>query len=162
MATISEYMSGKICEQISLAFSIMDDAPKGQLKGTKIGKALLRNVGELEPRKMKVEEAITLIRKSEKCAIGERVCRCLHKEAPLSETVFLDELAVGMVSAGKARFVDVDAAIANVRKYHTGPVVVSKVSGKHMEICRTWAKRCVYWNMEKHKLHFTNKKTTLQ
>lgn len=152
MATISEYMSGKICGQISLALSIMDDAPKGQLKDTKIGKALLRNVGELEPRKMKVEEAITLIRKSEKCAIGERVCRCLHKEAPLSEAVFLDELAVGMVSAGKARFVGVDAAIANVRKYHTGPVVVSKVSGKHMEICRTWAKRCVYWNMEKHKL----------
>jgi len=152
MATISEYMSGKICEQISLALSIMDDAPKGQLNGTKIGEALLRNVEKLEPRKIKVEEAITLIRKSEKCAIGERVCRCLHKEAPLSETVFLDELADGMVSAGKARFVDVDAAIANVRKYHTGPIVVSKVSGKHMEICRTWAKRCVYWNMEKHKL----------
>ena len=152
MATISEYMSGKICEQISLALSIMDDAPKGQLKGTKIGKALLRNVGELEPRKMKVEEAITLIRKSEKWAISERVCRCLHPGSPLSETVFLDELAAGMVSAGKARFVDVDAAIANVRKYHTGPIVVSKVSGKYMEICRTWAKRCVYWNMEKHKL----------
>jgi hypothetical protein len=152
MATISQYMSGKICEQISLALSIMDDAPNGQLKDTKIGKALLRNVGELEPLKMKVEEAIVLIRKSEKCAIGERVCRCLHKDAPLSETVFLDELAVGMVSAGKAHFVDVDAAVANVRKYHTGPIVVSKVSGKHMEICRTWAKRCVYWNMEKHKL----------
>ena len=152
MSTISEYMSGKICEQISLALTIMDDAPTGQLKGTKIGKALLRNVGELAPRKMKVEEAIVLIRKSEKCAIGERVCRCLHKDAPLSETVFLDELAVGMVSACKAHFVDVDEAVANVRKYHTGPVVVSKVSGKHMEICRTWAKRCVYWNMEKHKL----------
>jgi len=152
MATISEYMSGKICEHISQALSIMNNAPKGQLKGTKIGNALLRNVEKLEPRKIEVEEAITLIRKSEKCAIGERVCRCLHKEAPLSETVFLDELAVGMVSAGKARFVDAQAAIANVRKYHTGPVVVSKVSGKHMEICRTWAKRCVYWNMEKHKL----------
>ena len=152
MATISEYMSGKICEQISLALTIMDDAPKGQLNGTKIGKALLRNVRELAPRKMKVGEAITLIRKSEKCAIGERVCRCLHNDAPLSETVFLDELAVGMVSVGKARFADVDTAIANVRKYHTGPIVVSKVSGKHMEICRTWAKRCVYWNMEKHNL----------
>ena len=56
MATISEYMSGKICEQISLALSIMDDAPTGQLNNTKTGKALLRNVGELEPRKMKVEE----------------------------------------------------------------------------------------------------------
>jgi len=152
MATISEYMSDKICEQISLAFSIMDDAPKGQLKGTKTGKALLRNIGELDPRKIKVEEAITRIHKSKKCAIGERVCRCLDKEAPLSETVFLDELAAGMVSAGKTHFVDVNAAIANVRKYHTGPIVVSKVSGKHMEICRTWAKRCVYWNMEKHKL----------
>ena len=41
MATISEYMSGKICEQISLALSIMDDAPTGLLKGTEIGKALL-------------------------------------------------------------------------------------------------------------------------
>ncbi len=38
MATISEYMSGKICEQISLALSIMDDAPKGQLKGTKLAR----------------------------------------------------------------------------------------------------------------------------
>ena len=50
MATISEYMSGKICEQISLALSIMDDAPKGQLNGTKIGEALIRNVEKLEPR----------------------------------------------------------------------------------------------------------------
>ena len=68
MATISEYMSGKICEQISLALSIMNNAPKGQLNGTKIGKALLRNVGELEPCKMKVEEAIALIRKSVQAA----------------------------------------------------------------------------------------------
>ena len=53
MATISEYMSGKICEQISLALSIMDNAPTGQLKGTKSGKALLRNLGQCymaEPR----------------------------------------------------------------------------------------------------------------
>ena len=152
MATIGDYISGRICEQIKQALSIMDDAPEGQIKSTKVGKALLENVAELEPRKMKVEEAIALIRESEKCAIGERVCRCLHPGSPLSETVFLDELAAGMVAAGKARFVAVDAAIDNVRKYHTGPVVVTRVSGKHAEICRTWAKRCVYWNMEKHKL----------
>ena len=152
MTTVREYTSGKICEQIRQALSIMDAAPRGQLKGSKVGKALLRNVGALEPRKMKVDAAIALIRNSKTCAIGERVCRCLHQGSPLSETVFLDELAVGMVAAGKARFVNVDAAIDNVRKYHTGPVVVTKVSGKHAEICRTWAKRCVYWNMEKHKL----------
>jgi len=120
-------MSDKICEQIGLAFSIMDEAPKGQLNGTEIGKALLSNVGELAPCKMNVEEAITLIRKSEECAIGERACRYLHKDAPLSETVFPDELAVGMVSVGKAHFVDVDAAIANVRKDHTGPVCFEKI-----------------------------------
>lgn len=152
MTTIKEYTSGEICERIKQALSIMDAAPKGQLNGTTVGQALLRNVRELEPRKMKVEEAIAMVRNSEKCAIGERVCRCLHRGSPLSETVFLDELAAGMVAAGKARFVDTDAAIDNVRKYHTGPVVVTKVSGKHAEICRTWAKRCVYWNMEKHKL----------
>ena len=124
MATISEYMSGKICEQISLALSIMDDAPKGQLKGTKIGKALLRNVGELEPLKMKVEEAITLIRKSEKCAIGERVCRCLHKDAPLSETVFLDELAVGMVSADTGTFRSLSmTSLTKAIRWRCGPLL---------------------------------------
>jgi len=151
MATVQDYMTGRVCEHIRQAFVVFDSV-EGSLKDTEVGKTLLKNVAKLEPLKATAEGAINLIKESKQCAIGERVCRCLNKETPLTESVFLDELAAGMVEAGKARFVTKDEAIDNVRKYQKSPIIVSKVSGKHSEICHTLPMRCLYWNMEKHKL----------
>ena len=156
MATIQDYMSGKVCEQIKQAFSIFESV-EVPLNGTEVGKVMLSNVNKLEPIKLTIDEAIKLIQESKKCAIGERVCRSLHRETPLTESVFLDDLAAGMVEAGKARFVTQEEAIDNIMKYQKKPIIVSKVSGKHSEICPTWPKKCLYWNMEKHKLRCINR-----
>ena len=156
MATIQEYVSGEVCEKIRQAFLIFNSV-EGSLNESKIGKAMLNNVNKLEPKKLTIDESIKLIQESKQCAVGERVCRSLHKETPLTESVFLDELAAGMVEAGKARFVNKDEAMDNVRKYQKKPIIVSKVSGKYSEICPTWPKKCLYWNMEKHKLKCINR-----
>lgn len=156
MATIQDYVSGKVCRQIEQAFSVFDSVD-GSLNQSEIGKAMLNNVNKLEPKKITSEEAINLVKESKQCAVGERVCRSLHKDTPLTETVFLDELATGMVEAGKAIFVSKSEAIENIKKYQKKPIIVSKVSGKYSEICPTWPMKCIYWNMEKHKLKCINR-----
>lgn len=156
MATIQDYMSGKVCEQIKQAFSIFS-SDNGSLNESDIGKTMLNNVNKLEPKLLTSEGAIELVQKSKKCAIGERVCRALHKDTPLTESVFLDELASGMVEAGKAKFVSKSEAIENIKKYYKKPIIISKVSGKFSEICPTWPKKCLYWNMEKHKMKCINR-----
>ena len=156
MATIEDYTSGKVCEQIKMAFSIFASAGE-TLNGTDIGRNLLKAVKNYEPRKLTVEKAIQLVENAEQCAIGERVCRALFPDAPLTETVFLDELAKGMVSAGKAHYAKKEEAIENIYKYSKKSIIVSKVSGKHSEICFTWPKLCVYWNSEKHGLKCINR-----
>jgi hypothetical protein len=156
MTTIQDYMSGKVCEQIKKAFSVFESV-EAPLNDTEVGKSMLNNVKQLEPRKLTIDEAIKLIQEAMQYAIGERVCRSLHKDTPLTESVFLDELAAGMVEAGKAKFVSKEEAIENIKKYQKKPIIVSKVSGKHSEICPTWPKKCLYWNMEKHKLKCINR-----
>jgi len=151
MATIQDYVSGKVCEQIKKAFSVFESV-EAPLNDTEVGKLMLNNVKQLEPRKLTIDEAIKLIQEAMQCAIGERVCRSLHQDTPLTESVFLDELAAGMVEAGKAIFVSKEEAIENIKKYQKKPIIVSKVSGKHSEICPTWPQKCLYWNMEKHQL----------
>ena len=146
MATIEEYVSGKVCEQIAKSFSIFDSAGKSSLAGTRIGDILSENVGKLAPKKLTLEDAIALIENATQCAIGPRVCMAVHTEAPLTESVFLDELAEEMAKAGKAEQATKAEAITNLEKYRK-PIIVTKVSGKHAEICPMWAKPCIYWNM---------------
>jgi hypothetical protein len=156
MATIQDYKSGKVCGQIKKAFSVFESVA-APLNDTEVGKVMLNNVKELEPKKLTIDEAIKLIQEAKQCAIGDRVCRSLHTETPLTESVFLDDLAAGMVEVGKARFATKDEAIDNMKKYQKNPIIVSKVSGKYSEICPTWPKKCLYWNMEKHKLKCINR-----
>ena len=157
MATVQAYISGQVCEQIQQVFSIFDSA-QGPLNGNRAGDAMLNAVSALAPQKLSIDEATALIQKSKKCATGHRVCRAVHKGTPLTEAVFLDELAQGMTEAGKATLVTKDEAIKTINAYRKSPIIVSKVSGKYQEICPTWPKKCLYWNMEKHKLKCIDKK----
>lgn len=50
------------------------------------------------------------------------------------------------VVAGKAEQATKAEAITNLEKYRK-PIIVTKVSGKHAEICPMWAKPCIYRNM---------------
>jgi hypothetical protein len=156
MATIEDYTTDVVCKQLKLAFSVFDTA-KEPLNGTDIGESMLANVKKLEPKKISINETTKLIENSQKCAIGARVCLAVHKDTPVTESVFLDELAQGMIEAGKARTATKPEAIQTIKKYGKNPIIVSKVSGKYSEICPTWPKRCLYWNMEKYKLKCINR-----
>ena len=156
MATIQDYVSGKVCRQIEQAFSIFGSV-KGSLEGSELGDAMLNTVRVLAPKRLTVENAMELIQGAKQCAIGERVCRSLHGETPLTESVFLDDLATSMAEAGKARLASGEEAMENIKKYAKSPLIVSKVSGSYAEICPTWPRKCLYWNMEKHKLKCINR-----
>ena len=95
------------------------------------------------------ESVSVLIRNAGSCAIGERVCASLSRGSPVTESVFLDELAVAMVRSGQARFVDSDTAIAVLEKYPGHPLIVAHISGNAQEICRSYPEDCIFWNLKK-------------
>jgi len=57
-----------------------------------------------------LREGADLIERSEKVAVGRRVCFELHQTNP-TESAFLNKLAEGMVKAGKARYVSKEDAV---------------------------------------------------
>ena len=69
MATIEDYVSGKVCQQIAKSFSIFDAAGKSSLAGTRIGDILSENVSKLAPKKLTIDEAIQLIEDARQCAL---------------------------------------------------------------------------------------------
>ncbi|MBI4964431.1 MAG: hypothetical protein HY913_14225 [Desulfomonile tiedjei] len=148
MAEVKDYTTGKVLDGIRQVFRVLAST-EGSLENSQIGDNLLAAMRQLDPRLLTTESASRLIRESAKCAVGERVCRSAYKDTPLTESVFLDELAEGMVDAGKAKYVTQEEAIAVLGMYPKYPTIVSKVSGKHMEICNTWPKTCVYWSQER-------------
>ena len=121
MATVEDYTSGKVCDLVGLALSVFDSS-EGSLQGTEVGEAMLKKASQSEPTKLAQQGAVDLINQASRWAIGERVCRALNKNTPLTESVFLDELAKGMVNAGKARFVSREEAIENMEKYRKQPI----------------------------------------
>ena len=147
MATVDDYVSGEILKDVKRALSALK-LVKVPVIGYFIGKELLKMISKFEPRVVNVEKALKLIENADKVAVGRRICFELHRDI-LTESVFLDELADGLVAAKKARYVTKDEAISVLRKYSKYPIIISKVSGKYMEICCTLPKVCVYWNMEK-------------
>lgn len=151
MPEVHEYMSGEILSIIKKGFRYFKllNIP---ILGSNVKKRIFRVLRKCAPTKIKVEYAGTLIQESNICAVGERVCNQLHEEAAFGESVFLDELAKGMVEVGKARFVDKNEAIQTIEKNRKYPIIITRVSGKYMEICRTLPKQCIYWNSEKHGL----------
>ena len=157
MASIDDYTSGKVLQEAGRALSILK-ASDDSLAGTKMGELLMAEVGKYAPRLMDLASAAKQIRAAHRCAVGPRLCCSNNHEAEFTESVFLDELAEGMVTAGKARTVSSKEAIDTLAKYEKNPLVMSEVSGKPMELCRTSPETCVYWNMEKRGLRCLHRK----
>ncbi|MBM4306867.1 MAG: hypothetical protein FJ123_09040 [Deltaproteobacteria bacterium] len=156
MADVTDYKTGKLLKLVKEVFKLLESF-KGPLVGSKLGERILEEIRKLNPKLMKDEQASDLIQKARKCASGERVCRELHKETPSTGAIFLDELAEAMVEIGKARYVTKQEAIEILGKYRGNPLVVSAVSGKPMELCRTWPEKCLYWHLEKHGIRCVEK-----
>jgi hypothetical protein len=54
-----------------------------------------------------------------------------------------------MVGAGKAKMVTREEAVATLGQYQRYPKVLSKRSGKPLELCCTSPDTCLHWNMER-------------
>ena len=148
MANIDDYVSGKILTDTKWAFFLLKFV-KVPILGYKIKKELIIKVKAFEPKVINIKLASLLINESQKCAAGERVCRVLYKNSEFTESVFLDGLAEGMTKIGSARYVTKQEAIRILKKYSNRPLIISKVSGSYVELCRSWPPKCVYWNMER-------------
>ncbi|ODS42177.1 MAG: hypothetical protein MSIBF_02245 [Candidatus Altiarchaeales archaeon IMC4] len=148
MANVNDYATGRVIRETRLAGLLLRFV-KAPIAGDLIGKKLLAGTGKYEPRLLNIAEASKLIRQSGKCAAGERVCRVIYKDSEFTESVFLDDLADGMVNAGKAKYVAKEEAIDTLKKYPDNPLILSKVSGRPLELCRSSPDVCIYWNMEK-------------
>jgi hypothetical protein len=148
MANVDDYTSGKVLEQAAQALSFLKSADDS-LAGSDMGNLMLEKISAFQPRLLDMAEAEQRIRSADRCAVGPRLCCPNSPEAEFSEAVFLDELAEGMVAAGKAEMVSKEKAVESLAKYKKNPLVASTVSGKPMELCRTFPETCVYWNMEK-------------
>ncbi|NEX14011.1 MAG: hypothetical protein C1941_04865 [Prosthecochloris sp.] len=148
MGTINDYTGGKVLEDISKALNVFRSTEE-KLHKTEIGQKMLRNIQAFEPIVITMELAVEYIRKAKKIAVGERVCRALNPDSDFTESVFLDELSDAMVKAGMAKKCTEEEAKTALRKYPDNPLILSKVSEKHAEICRSYPKECVYWLAEK-------------
>lgn len=157
MPEVQDYMSGNILNLVNKGFAYFKYLKTPVLKII-VRKQLSKTLDKCNPLKVDVAYAVKLIEESEKCAVGQRVCNCLNNGADHGESVFLDELADGLVKVGKAVYVDKEQAVRTITVDRKGPIIVTRVSGKHSEICRTIAKNCVYWNSEKHGLKCIERK----
>jgi hypothetical protein len=152
MATIKQYISGQAAEGVKLAVDLMQ-LTNGSVLNTEQGQVITDTVKQSKPIRVGEEQAAEYIKNADKCAVGERVCKCMYPDAKHSEAIFLDELADAMVDAGKAKHIGKNEAIKVIKQYPGFPIIISKVSGKYMEICRTWPEKCLYWNLERHNVH---------
>ncbi len=159
MAKVEDYVSGKILEDAETTLRAIK-AVELSLIGSYVGKKLLEKIEKFEPMQITVDEASGLIKNARNVAVGQRFCFALHNR-DFAESVFLDELAEGLVNAGKARYTNKEDAINALRRYSEyNPIIASKVSGKYMEICCSSPRDCVYWNMEKKGLRCLRKHET--
>ena len=156
MADIDDYTSGRVLKYIKMIYYSLI-LVKFPILDHLIGKELLKRIMLSEPKIIDINIASALIQESKKCAVGERVCRSLNKDSKFTESVFLDELAEGMIKAGKAQHAEKEEAIKTLQKYPENPLILAKVSNKYMEICRSVPKDCVYYNMQRCKLKCLSK-----
>ena len=151
MPSVDDYVSGNILRMLKTGFRLFDRF-RIPILGMLAKKPVKAELKKCAPQKVSADQVRTLIQKADRCAVGQRVCNALYKGADLGESVFLDELAEGLVQAGKAHYTDKASAVKAILEGRRGPIVITRVSGKYMEICRTIAKNCFYWNSEKHGL----------
>lgn len=156
MATIAQYQSGWVETASKQAVDLMQST-EGPILETDYGPVIYKEIQAFAPLRVNAAQAFEFIDQAELCAVGERTCKCNYEEAPYTESVFLDGLARALVEMGKARIVSRDEAKSTLARYPGHPIVISKVSGSYMEICRSWPHKCIYWNMERHKVRCLNR-----
>lgn len=156
MTDVNDYVTGKVVKDTKLGFFLLKfvNLP---LIGSFVRNEMINGTKKYAPKTIDMDKASKLIQTCIKCALGERVCRVLHRESELTQSVFLDELADGMVQAGKAKYAPKNEAINTLRNYSKIHVMIlSTIDEKPMEICCSSKETCIYWNMERNGLRCVN------
>jgi hypothetical protein len=148
MVTVKEYGSGRILKDIRLAHFALGIAGI-PIVGPVFARRLEQRMQPLGLRQITLEVARSVIDACGHCAAGPRICQPLFHQSAASGAVFLDELADRLVAAGKARPVIKEQAKAILAKYPDNPLILSRVSGRYLEICRSDPKVCIYWKMRR-------------
>jgi len=148
MPTIEGYGSGQVLRDIRYAHIALG-CTRLPLAGPAVGRKLEQRMEPLGIRPVTPAEAELLIDGCGRCAAGPRICSPLFPRSACSEAIFLDELADRLVAANKAAFVTKEQAKTVLARYPKNPLVVSKVSGRYLEICRSDPEVCIYWKMRR-------------
>ncbi len=148
MATADDYASGRILRSIRIGHAILSLAPIPVLGRTLAG-ALVKKLPAPAIKPVPGSAAREIIARSRCCAAGIRVCQPLFPDAPVTEAIFLDDLAERMVAAGKAVMLPPDQAREVLDRYPKNPVILSPVEGRYQEICCSDPATCLYWRIRR-------------
>jgi len=151
MLTVEEYTSGKIFEfmkQIDIAVEL--------LRVPLIKNAIRKKMtGKLEKYRddfvlASVEDIEGIINSAATVAVGPRMCYHLYKK-DMSYSVFLDELAEAMIKEGYAKEISREDAIDVMKNgKESGRLqLISRVSGRPLELCNQSTKMCSLWKLER-------------
>jgi hypothetical protein len=148
MATVEDYGSGRILRSIRFAHLALrfTGVP---LLGPVVARKLEERMESFAICPVTLNDAGAIIEGCKCCAAGPRVCQPVFPVSAVSESIFLDGLAKRMAEAGKATMVTKDLAVEILSKYPQNPLVLSKVSGRYLEICRSEPDVCIYWKMRR-------------
>ena len=146
MGTIEDYGSGRILKSIGKALQVIGAK---SLADDPAASHVAQKICEFEPVVVSITGAIAAIGDARTLAVGERVCRPLHPGSEVTGSVFLDELAEAMIDAGHARRASIEEAAQTLDAGKGHPLVMSKVSGRYLEICASVREGCVFWQAER-------------
>jgi hypothetical protein len=156
MGKIEDYADGSILDGIELALKVLGDS-ESELSGNPLTRHIHEKISEFRPKIASISEASELISQASSVAIGERICHSLHPGSVATYSVFLDELAVAMTEADKAKAASAEEAIRALQAHPDHPLVMSSVSGKYQEICASCPSECVFWKAGKKGLQIWNR-----
>ncbi len=151
MATVEEYKSGEIFEymkQIDAAVKLLNiPLVKNAIRRKLIGKIEKYRGGFILASQ---ENFDYLINSARTVAVSPRMCYHLYKK-DLSYAIFLDELAEALIQIGSAKEVSkADAIIVMKEGQKSGRLqLISKVSGKPLELCNQSLETCSLWKLER-------------
>ncbi len=151
MITVEEYKSGKIFEymkQIDVAMKLLNIPLIKNAVRRKLIEKLEKHRGDFI---LASQESFSyLIHSARTIAIGPRMCYHLYKK-DLSYAIFLDELADALIQGGYAKEISKEDAIIVMKEgQESGRLqLISKVSGKPLELCNQSIKTCSLWKLER-------------
>jgi hypothetical protein len=151
MVTVEEYRSGEIfgyMKQIDIAVKLL----KFPLIKNIIRKKLVEKLEKHRDHFLLAshDNFDYLINSARTVAVGPRICYHLYKK-DLSYAIFLDELADVLIQIGSAKEVSkADAIIVMKEAQESGRLqLISKVSGKPLELCNQSIETCSLWKLER-------------